>query len=418
MHDEILLPARVELSEVNGCAYASPGRTRAHNVASAVALYFAFALTGFGIALLGSTLPTMLAHWSLTDRRGGALFFAIFLGSSLGALLSRGVMVHSVPRGAALLVAACCTLAFASGWAVFPVFFVYGLGLGISITSINRLRSQRCVRSRITEMNRLNLAWGLGAFSCPLLANEFLRLADVRTLFIALATAFAVFTAWMLLAERETVIAAEVQSEAARRSGARLPAIVALTTLMATGLESSAGAWIATYADRLRNEFEAPVATATVFWLGLLAARALYSTKLVGNFTEPVLLRFSTAVAAAGCVLLLAAQSQAILLIAGFLIGFGVGPVYPLLLAAVLPRVSGNAIFVAAGLGGTVFPWLTGALSTQAGSLRIGMFVPLAAGMALVACATGVAGALAAVNKGSHPASPLYAHGPADQGSG
>jgi len=383
-------------------------------LASTLALYLAFALTGFGIALLGATLPAMLAHWSLTDRRGGALFFAIFLGSSLGALLSRGAMVHSVTRGAAMLVAACCTLAFASGWVVFPVFFVYGLGLGIVITSINRLRSQRCANSRITEMNRLNLVWVFGAFSCPWLANEFLRLTGVRTLFLALAAAFAAFTAWMLLVERETVLPVEVQSEAARRSGSQLPAIVALTTLMATGLESSAGAWIATYADRLRSEFEAPVAAATVFWLGLLVARALYSTRLVRNFTEPVLLRFSTAVAAAGCVLLLATRSQSTLLIAAFLIGFGVGPVYPLLLAAVLPRVSGNAIFVAAGLGGTIFPWLTGALSTQAGSLRIGMIVPVTAGVVLVASATGVAGALAAI----HKTSLLPVHGPADQGSG
>jgi fucose permease len=169
---------------------------------------------------------------------------------------------------------------------------------------------------------------------------------------------------------------------------------------MATGLESSAGAWIATYANRLRSGFETPVAAATVFWLGLLAVRALHSMKQVSNFSEPGLLRVSTMVAAVGCVMLLAAQSQTALLIAAFLIGLGVGPVYPLLLSAVLPRVSGNAIFVVAGLGGTVFPWLTGVLSTHAGSLRIGMIVPATAGMALLASAFGVAGSLAAIDQG------------------
>jgi fucose permease len=299
-----------------------------------------------------------------------------------------------------LLVPACGALAFASGWVVFPIFFVYGLGLGIAITSINRLQSQRCEETRISEMNRLNLIWALGAFSCPWLANEIVRLSSVRTLFLALAGAFAAFTAWVVLMEKDPTGSPEVRPSVAHGLVSRLPALLAVTTLMATGLESSAGAWIATYANRLRSGFETPVAAATVFWLGLLAVLALHSMKQVSNFSEPGLLRVSTMVAAVGCVMLLAAQSQTALLIAAFLIGLGVGPVYPLLLSAVLPRVSGNAIFVVAGLGGTVFPWLTGVLSTHAGSLRIGMIVPATAGMALLASAFGVAGSLAAIDQG------------------
>jgi FHS family glucose/mannose:H+ symporter-like MFS transporter len=370
---------------------------------SVAALYSAFALTGIGIALLGATLPAMLARWSLTDRRGGFLLLCVFLASSLGAVLTRGSMTRSVARGAALLVPACAGLAFASGRAVFPLFFLYGLGLGITMTSISRLRSQRRANARVSELNRLNLTWSLGAFSCPWLANEILRLTSVACLFLMLAGAFAAFTAWVLAFEVRDSSATGAQTLLWRGGGPRLPLVVAFTTLLATGLESSTGAWIATYAQRLRSGFEAPVAAASVFWFGMLSSRALYSTRLVGHFTERVLLRTSAAVATLGCIFLLASRSQGTLLIAGFLIGFGVGPIYPLLLAAVLPRISGNTIFVVAGLGGTTFPWLTGLVSTQVGSLHVGMFVPAMAGFLILACAPGASAAIGAIEEAASP---------------
>jgi len=58
---------------------------------------------------------------------------------------------------------------------------------------------------------------------------------------------------------------------------------------------------------------------------------------------------------------------------------------YPLLLALVLEHNSGPAVFVLAGLGSAALPFLTGALSTSAGSLRAGLLVPAAAAIAMVA---------------------------------
>jgi fucose permease len=359
-------------------------RTGRLRQASACVLYVAFALTGFATALLGATLPAMLARWSLSDRRAGVLFLMIFFGSSMGALLSRGRPAASVARGAALLVPACVALAFATRWVVFPVAFLYGLSLGITMTSISLLRSARCVESRVREMNRLNLIWAFGAFSSPSVANAVIGFRGVRALLLGLGTIFAAFLVWALMVEMGRMPVVEARGVAARAGGTRLPVILAAVTLLAVGLESSTGAWIATYAERLRNGFEAPVAAASVFWFGLLASRTLHATRRVACLGERRLLRIDIAIASAGCCVLLLATAPSMLLVAALLIGLGVGPVYPVLMAAVLPWVSGNMIFVMAGLGGTLFPLMTGALSTRAGSLRVGMIVPALAGFGML----------------------------------
>jgi len=314
-------------------------------------------------------------------------------------VLSRGRATHSVARGAAVLFPACAALAFASGRAVFPLSFLYGLGLGITITSINLLRSQRRADTRIREMNRLNLVWALGAFACPWLANEALYRTSVTFLFLALAAVFAVFTAWALAVETRFFPSEIPRAKQAHAATLRLPLVIAFTTLLATGIESATGAWIVTYAGRLRPGFWVPVAAGSVFWFGLLASRAIHSTPGIQRFSERTLLRVAVPIVALGCTFLLASRSQDTLLLAAFLIGLGVGPVYPVLLAAVLPRVNGNLIFVMAGLGGATFPWLTGTLSARAGSLRTGMMAPAGVGFVMLLLLPSIDNALHAIEQ-------------------
>jgi fucose permease len=87
----------------------------------------------------------------------------------------------------------------------------------------------------------------------------------------------------------------------------------------------------------------------------------------------------------AGALILIADSATLGALPGIFLIGFGLGPVYPLLLAIALQYSENTAIFFMAGLGSAFFPWLTGTVSSAAGSLRIGLLVPLGASVLLLA---------------------------------
>src|SRR5437879_9217532 len=52
----------------------------------------AFVPTGIATVLLGPVLPALSARWSLSDAQAGEFFFAEFLASTLGVILS-GMLV-------------------------------------------------------------------------------------------------------------------------------------------------------------------------------------------------------------------------------------------------------------------------------------------------------------------------------------
>ena len=370
-----------------------------HSNPTSVPLYGLFTMTGVGTALLGATLPVMLVHWRLTDGSAGLLFLLLFVASSAGSLASRAASAVRV-GGAGLALALCCGgLAVAhGGWAVFPLTAGYGFGLGFSISTVTRVRLLCPPVQRLHEVNRLNFVWGLGAFLCPTLANELIRHGGVRALFFTLAAVFAVGGVWTLACvfssreeSNETAPPAGTDEDGDR---AALPWLAAAGAFLTVGLESSLGAWLATYAHRLESGFAAPVEATTLFWLGLLASRALCSTSVVRGFTDRQLLLICLSLTAGGCVALIAVQRGDLVLGSALATGFGIGPVFPMLLAGVLPRVRGNLIFVIAGMGASTLPWVTGALSGHFGSLRVGLVATAMAGVALLAMGSRLASRL------------------------
>ncbi|HEV2620100.1 MAG TPA: MFS transporter [Acidobacteriaceae bacterium] len=342
-------------------------------------------MTGIGTALLGSTLPVMLMHWRLSDASAGGLFLLLFVGSSAGSIANRASSMRRVVEAGLLLAATCCALAFSHGRVVYAVTTVYGFGLGMAISSVTRMRLHHAFAARVMEVNRLNLVWGLGAFLCPTISNEILRHADVRILFLAVAGVFAACVAGTFAVAGQPKMQAATERGPEHGGEIRLPWLIAIEAFLAVGLESSLGAWLATYANRLEGGFAAPVEATTLFWLGLLASRAACSTGFLPNVAERRLLLWFMVLAAAGSTVLVSVQRGRWVLGASVLAGFGVGPVFPLLLAAVLPRVRGNLIFVAAGAGSAVLPWITGVISWHAGSLRLGLLTPAVGALLMLA---------------------------------
>ena len=359
---------------------------------SALSLYGIFALTGVGTVLLGATLPVMLVQWRLTDERAGVLFLLLFLSSSSGSLVPRENSARVIASASALLAGVCVLLGFTHGWAVFPLTAAFGFGLGFSISTVTRVRLQCPPAQRITEVNRLNFIWGLGAFLCPGIANELIRHAGVRGLFLVLAMVFAIASGCVAIIRDQSQAALAGPAEAMPQ--VRLPWLAAAVGFLSVGMESALGAWLATYAHRLASGFAAPVEATTLFWLGLLSSRALCSTRLIRRFTERRLLAGFIALTAVGCAMLPVFVRRDAVLADSLLLGFGLGPMFPILLAAVLPKVRGNLVFVIAGVGASVFPWLTGTLSERFGSLRLGLLAPVTAGVFLLAITPAMTGAL------------------------
>jgi fucose permease len=97
-----------------------------------------------------------------------------------------------------------------------------------------------------------------------------------------------------------------------------------------------------------------------------------------------MVLGWSIAAMAVALALLVTRPVGIVTLVAAAVLGVAIGPVYPLLLAVVLRRREKSGIFVVAGLGSSVLPFATVAVSRWTHSLRAGLGVPLAAALGMV----------------------------------
>ena len=359
---------------------------------SQTVIYLGFAATGVGMALPGSVLPALLAQWSLADRQAGLLFFLGWLGSSLGALLVRASRVRSLVLGTLLAALGAFGMAFSSRWSCFICMAIFGLGLGITMTSTSLLQSARNAERRGAELNRLNLVWALGACICPTLAEHSLRVASARIIFSSLGIFFAFVSLWILAFERDPAAILPISEPSRNRWSLSLwPLSLVIVILLPTGIESSMGGWIAAYVQRTQQTIATTVTAGSCFWVGLMLSRTLASTILLMRRSERLVLIQSLCTVVAGAMLLIASKASVGILPGVFLVGFGLGPVYPLLLAIALQYSENTAIFFVAGLGSAFFPWLTGTVSSSTSSLRIGLVVPLAASVLMLALGLRVA---------------------------
>jgi fucose permease len=367
----------------------------------------------------GALLPLLLPRWNLGDARGGLLLFCYFLANTAGALVSRGAMNVSLARGAALTAVGALWLGVASRAWGFGAMAVYGLGLGIAMTSTSLLVSRRFPATRRVEMMRLNLLWAAGACAAPWLGlgGRALRVggASMRPLHVlgGLAAFFAAWALWSWAAESAGA-AAELQISPLRRDDEAVPPPVEMTdflgggrwallaiplpllvlTFCATGVEAATGGWLAAYAHRLSETAGTTIGAATAFWAGLLSSRVVHSVRWMERMGERAVLVMSTVLMVAGLAGLVASPvfgpSGVSAVVAALAVGFGAGPVYPLLLAMVLRRRETRGIFVLAGCGAAALPLMTGAVSGEVHSLAAGLGVPLAAAVVMMGLAWGV----------------------------
>jgi fucose permease len=354
-------------------------------------LHAGFVLTGVVTTLLGPILPILIVRWSLSDARAGLFFTLQFCGNlvgiaSLGTLLSwRGYRLTFF-LGFTFVSLGIAALIPISEFVGMIATALFGYGLGLILSGTNLWVAEIAASRRAAALSVLNLAWGIGAIACPALVAFAQREHGLLTLLLGIA-AFSGFVALVLAA-----IDIEPRSHGSENSGAehRLEVDSKQTTVALGGLfflyvgtEASIGGWTAALAKRIATTPGNLWALSPMFfWSGLLAGRAL---------TPVVLLRVSERTLVISGLILSAIGTGALLWVTTFqgaaicvtASGLGLSCIYPLLVAWMVgyygkqARRFGSVMFALAGLGGATMPWLVGFTSTQAGSLRTGLLVPL-----------------------------------------
>jgi fucose permease len=369
--------------------------SQSRRTVSSLVLGVGFGLTGAGMVMLGVLLPSLSQEWGLRDDTAGFLFFLQFLGSSAGALLCGENRIRALLGGYGLLVVMAGALTFAGPRLAFPIFLLFGLGLGMAMTSTSLLFSDRYGQRRAAILERLNFGWSAGATAAPLLFMPFLHRGSLRPLFFTFQGLFLLLLIWVMARERNQercVQATPVALQGAAHAGSLWPLVV--LAMCAVGVESSLSGWLTTYSHRAgpagvsgAGLGGAAIAT-SVFWGGIMLSRLLFSTRLLAMMGRRRVLYLTLWGAAASVALLVGADDSALIRVAAAMAGLCVGPLYPLLLSYLLERTARGWIFAVAGLGSAIFPWLTGVLSTRFGSLRYGLIAPCCAALLMIVLLT------------------------------
>lgn len=351
-------------------------------------LAIGFLLAGLGTVMLGPLMPTLLHDWRLTDQQGGLLLAAKFVGSFLGGV--------SVPRRLRLGVLG--GMAFAcAGFGAFAVsvglitgaacLFVGGFGLGQIIASTNIVIGRRYREHTGSALASVNFFWSLGAVLCGVIAAAALPRFHLRGPLLTFAGLFLVTGVGGLLnPSRDATATAESSLQEAPPLPLSLLTRFALLLFLYGGLETCMTGWLTTYTLRFSDvRLLGGQSAIVLLWSALTAGRALSSAAL-RVVHESTLQRIGLALSALLIAALVTTRHGPLLSLYCVLLGLSLAPFFPTTFALLMKRrpTAREAGFILAvsGLGAALFPWMMGFVSTQSGSLRVAMAVPL--GLALI----------------------------------
>jgi len=357
-----------------------------------VLLHLDFLLAGIVMTFLGPMLPGLSARWSLNDAQSGSLIFAEFFSSLFGMLLS-AVSVQRIGYRKTLIIGLVLMIFGVALLAVGPWFWgiacicIFGVGYGIT-TPAGNLRTAEINPGRsAAALSLINAVWGIGAMSSPFVVDLALRAHEPRIFFLGIAAALAVLLVALALTRfvpDSHVDESQPGEKAPSIWQIRILPVICALFFVYVGTETCFGNWVAMYARRMApDDHSFTTRMPAFFWGALLAGRALAPLALRVK-RETSVAKIGLFLAFFGGVALVAARGTTLIAIGSLLAGLGLASIYPISVSLLATwfgpssrRVSG-AVFGSGNVGGALLPLMVGTVSTLAGSLRFGFFVPLA----------------------------------------
>lgn len=369
-------------------------------------LLSAFLLTGVIAVLLGPLIPELEARWGIDHAQSGSLFLVQFSASSLGAIVSSLNLRRSLVAGYALTAVSLVVLVL-GGWPLARLAMaISGFGLGLVITGSNLLVARKNPHRAGAAVATLNVIWGLGAVSGPLLFAAFsqwigafglLRMLAVLALCASAALAATLTNPPGAGHAPKIPHGAPKPTLDPESSGPWLLLLVGALFFFYVGIEISIGGWLVALSDQFSSERSVTsLIIGSGFWGAILVGRA-NSAILLRRLSETRVYSASLIVAGVGALTLFLAESQTAVAAGALLAGLGLAALFPLNVSILAATTSSNHSQVAGvlmafgGFGGALLPWLTGQLSHGAGagaaaatdSLSRGFLVPIVALAAL-----------------------------------
>jgi len=355
-------------------------------------LHFAFFLTGITTVLIGQVLPILFRRLDLTDSQAGQLFISQFFGSFLGVFIFNYTLktfgfVKTILFGLIVISIACALVNSPAIEICFLGFFINGIGIGITLPSINMLIAELNPTRQTSALNILNFFWGVGAIISQPFIKYFGTETDILTPTLLISALVLVSAIFIFYSSRktdwsETTVEDENESPKPKIWNNPVAWAIAFFNFLLVGIESGLGGWLTTYSERFPDGAEQLFAATPVFFLFFVIGRGLgpvFSKILSDNLYISV----SLLVLLSGVILVLLAESYVALVTSAAVLGLGTSATFPTNMARFTKFFGESAtrnstpIFVLGSVGGASINWLIGFTSTSFNTLRSGIFILL-----------------------------------------
>ncbi|KAJ7634865.1 MFS general substrate transporter [Roridomyces roridus] len=356
------------------------------------ALYWCLFLAGWNDGSAGPLIPRIQKVYHV----GFAVVSLIFVFACVGFIGGAMINVPLTDRfgfGKMIMFGALCQIvayAMQAPAPPFPVFVlsyvINGVGMAIQDAQANGYTAGLSHNAE-TKMGLLHGAYGAGALASPLVATQFSQMRHwsyqyLVSLGIALSNAVLLFTVFRLKTQDECL--AQV-GEAAGETGTsehstfrqilttKTVHLLAFFILVYVGVEVTIGGWIVTYIIDVRGGGPSAGYVSAGFFGGLMTGRValLWLNQKIGE--RRVLFLYSILAIALELVVWLV-PSLVGSAVAVSIVGVLLGPIYPITMnyaGRVIPRwlLTGSIGWIAGfgQAGSALFPFITGAISSQTG---------------------------------------------------
>ena len=376
----------------------SPNPTTVRNVQ--ILLHVGFFISGITTILIGQVLPLLANRFSLNDLQVSYFFPAQFAGSISGAFLynwfgKQNKFLSSSLIGCFLMGVGILMLNLSSFELCLLGFFCNGIGVGMTLPSINMLTLELNPHRATSAVNILNFFWGVGAITCSLTIYNLSKSVGYFRISAILAGSLLLISVLLLFIPKgieQKPIAEDENSDDFSTPIWTNPMawLIAGFNFIHVGFETGMGGWLPTYTERLEGQgyvwWLAPI---FLFWLLFVIGRGV-APIFLRYLDENKLLFTNLLVILIGMGVLLLAKDVLTLAIGAAIAGFGTSSVFPTNMSRFTktfgPSASRRAMpfFICGTLGATFTTQLIGYTSNHFNNLHSGMFILLGSGLVLI----------------------------------
>ena len=417
-----------------------------HDLLLMIIAFLGIFVYGLLAALPGSVLPTLERNQYLPNDSAVATFLLINAVGAVLAYVVSGPIIDRIGKKFALLFGATVVIASMAGFAltvtrvqaasalllIFACSLMLGLGANAIVAAGHALVADVASSWRNAALNLLDICFGLGLASLPLVVQRLQQLGGLGLIFTSLAGASVILLVLILASRFPRPTHPESSPIGEAPTLFRNPSflLLAAALFMYVGTEVSVGKWVVTFMERdprilasqglssaeleslahaspdlLSRFFESDplgyavagyaLSTLTLFAIALLVGR-LVSSFLLGIFkvNSFLLMTAGSALTTVSLIIAFTADTAGTVRLGLIAAGFGMGPIFPTsvgLASVMTPRIAGTAMSLVMGIGFAgllLIPpavgYVSSAVGGPAGDVRIGLMTVVAASVMML----------------------------------